>query len=370
MESPTAIQDLFDRVARGEYVPPLTPAASASLLSRARRALDEGPEAAEAALRVAAFVGGYQGASLLREVVRKGRGKVAVQALEQATRCHPDGALVLREGLEHRERDVVVSALQLLTRHAEPSGTGRARQLLRSPDAAIRSATADYLGMVAGPAVIPSLQPLLSDSACAPAARLALDRLERRVSRPPAEPWQRAALAPGALEIPPVERPPGELSARADDLLRHLARADERDQERLLTALEAAPAPDVAALIRPMSFGTAADLAVGACRLCRFRGDRRWLAAMRKLLGHPVAWVRLEAARAVGAVGAMVDLAPLDTLAADPIPEVAEAAREARSRIEAGETVQGTAGLLPDATGTPATEAPVAPPATDEPQAS
>lgn len=350
----SGVADLFARVARGEYVPPLSASIGASLLQRARKLLEEDPSQADGALRVAAFVGGYGATTFLKDCVRSGRGPVPMLALDWAARAGTWGIPAVREALDSRDPALVEAAYRRLGLHGDASGTSRARAHLRGSHPGIKTAAATYLGQVAGPSVVPDLQALLrappAGQAPQPQAReaaaLAIERIERRAPRDPVEPWPPLPQEVVPLRVPPVERPPTDLTDQPRDLLRHLGRGDERDRERIIAGLKAASQADLAAVIRPMDLGAQADLAVGACRLARFDQDRRWVLTVRRLLAHPEPWVRHEAALAMEGVGSRSDLPFLEALSQDPAPEIREAALRAR-QVLSGEPVPEAATDLP-----------------------
>ena len=92
----------------------------------------------------------------------------------------------------------------------------------------------------------------------------------------------------------------------------------------------------MAALIRPLDFSATMDVAAGACRYARYEADRRWVITLRRLLAHPVAWVRLEATRALAVVGSTADVPALEALVQDPVPEVRQEAAAAKQSITDG----------------------------------
>lgn len=188
------LQAIYDRLAKGEFVPIATHAAGNSLLHMAREKLKGEPEAWPGALMVALRVGSWPGAQVLEEAVSDGPPAQKVLALEWAEKGAEHGLKAIRAALVQEDAALIVSALDMLRRHAEPSGTPRARHLLFDARPEVRAAAAAYLGQVGGYSVLTELQSLLPDPLCQTAARDAMDRIEGKIPREEPEPWKPLTL--------------------------------------------------------------------------------------------------------------------------------------------------------------------------------
>jgi HEAT repeat protein len=325
------LQELYDRIAAGTAPPALADETAASLLGLAQAALDADDGDWEAALRVAAVVGGWRAVHLLREAVRTGPFERAALAVEWAPLARAES--VLCQALECDEEALVLQALSLLTAHGVPAGTSRARRLLAQGTPAVRAAAADYLGRVAGPSVSLDLMPLLGEPDLAGVARLALDRLEGRAARPEPAPWPKLDMKAEILVEPAPIELPGELPGDVGALLELLGEAAPAQRPALVAALTAAPAALLAAALRPLVPGSPEVRAVGAGRYIQASGDGRWRLPARRLLDHPSPRARLAAAEALAAMGAAVDRSALERALGDPNLEVRAAMSAALARI-------------------------------------
>ncbi len=336
--SKTDLDTLYDRLARGLALPELPDATAAALLDKARAEVEDDRGDWDAALRVAATLGGWRAANLLRDAVRAGPFERSALALEWAPYAARDGVAALCQGLELDDEALLLQSLSLLSAHQAAAGTGRARRLLEHDSLAVRAAAASYLGLVAGPAVFADLKPLLGDSELGQVAQLALDRLDGEVERPAPAPWPGLDLEREALALPVHEAVPGELPSDPEALLCLLGRVGPQDQAVVIQALQAVPEALLAALLRPLVPTSPSDLAVGGCRFARAVADGRWRLPVRRLLTHSAPRVRLAAAQAMEAFGGAVDLFALERAAADPVPQVAEAVRAALAAVRERES--------------------------------
>ena len=325
------IQDLYDRIAAGVAPPALADETAGALLGLAQAALATEGGDWEAALRVAAVVGGWRAVHLLREAVRVGPFERAALAVEWAPLARAES--VLCQALESDEEALVLQALSLLAAHGVAAGTSRARRLLAQGSPTVRAAAADYLGRVAGPSVSLDLLPLLADPGLAGVARVALDRLEGRAARPEPAPWPTPDMRAETLVEPEPTGVPAELPGDACALLELLGGAAPAEIPVLKAALDAAPAALLAAALRPLVPGSPEARAVGACRYVRASGDGRWRLPARRLLDHPAPRARLAAAEALAVMGAVVDRPALERAQGDPNPEVRAAVSAALARI-------------------------------------
>jgi hypothetical protein len=329
---------LYDRVARGLALPDLPDATAAALLDKARVEVEDDKGDWDAALRVAATLGGWRAANLLRDAVRAGPFERSALALEWAPYAARDGVAALCQGLELEDEALLLQSLSLLSAHQVAAGTSRARRLLDHDSAAVRAAAASYLGLVAGPAVFADLKPLLGDSELGQVAKLALARLDGEVERPEPAPWPGLDLEREALALPAHEALPTDLPEEPGTLLSLLARVSPQDEVAVVQALQAVPEALLAALIRPLVPTSPSELAVGGCRYARLVADPRWRLPVRRLLAHSAPRVRLAAAQALEAFGGAVDLFALERAAADPVPQVAEAVAAALTAVRERES--------------------------------
>ncbi|MFH1463392.1 MAG: hypothetical protein ABIO70_03300 [Pseudomonadota bacterium] len=325
------LDDLYDRIAAGTAPPALADETGAALIGLASAALEAEGGDWEGALRVAAVVGGWRAVSLLREAVRVGPFERAALALEWAPYAGAEAALC--QALESDEEALVLQALSLLAAHRAPAGTGRARRLLMAASPAVRAAAADYLGLVAGPAVSLDLTPLLGDPALAQVARLAQDRIGGRAQRPEPAPWPKLDMKADLLVEPAPVEVPDALPEDVGSLLDLLGTAAPEQHLALVAALDAAPAALLATALRPLVPGSPEARAVGGCRYIAACADGRWRLPARRLLDHPAPRARLAAAQALAALAAAVDRPALERASRDPNPEVAAAVGAALEAI-------------------------------------
>ncbi len=328
------LDTLYDRIARGLALPTLPDATAASLLGKARLQIEDDQGDWDAALRVAATLGGWRAANLLRDAVRAGPFERTALALEWAPYAARDGVAALCQGLELEDEALLLQSLSLLSAHQAAAGTSRARRLLEHDSLAVRAAAASYLGLVAGPAVFSDLKPLLGQPALAGIAQLALDRLDGEVERPEPAPWPGLDLEREALAEPAHEALPGELPTEPEALLDLLGRAAPEHQPALVQAIAAGHEALVAAVIRPLVATSPSDLAVGGCRFAALQADPRWRLSVRRLLSHGSPRVRLEAAGALSVMGGKADLFALERAQGDPCEPVRQAVAAAVTAIQ------------------------------------
>jgi hypothetical protein len=327
------LTDLYERIATGMAPPSLADETAAALLDLARAAVEAEDGDWEAAIRVAATVGGWRASGLLRGQVRRGSFERAAMAIEWAPYAGLDGEGALCQALEAADEALVLRALCLLTAHRCAAGTGRARRLLGHASLAVRAAAVEYLGLVAGPAVYCEIQPLIAVPELHDAVRLALERIDGRAARPEALPWPRPPLQADVVVEPPAQAPEGSLPEDPERLLALLGCAGAEHRGALVQALGQLAAPRLAAALRPLVAAAPEDVAVGACRFVGATAQGRWRLPVRRLLDHASARVRLTAAQALAVMGVVADRAALERAARDPNPEVRAAVAEALARI-------------------------------------
>lgn len=117
--------------------------------------------------------------------------RVRQYALNIAVAAEADGSRVLRDGLSSRHTDVVLRALELLTRGVDRTSTGRVQRLITHGHPEVRAAAARFLGHAGGPALVTRLTRMLADPdhRVAHAAELAIERLRGDRPKRRAQDW-------------------------------------------------------------------------------------------------------------------------------------------------------------------------------------
>lgn len=206
--------EFYGQVVDGSADPPELRLRIGLVKRRIRRSLGEAAPEKVIALRATSTLEPSHQLELLPLFLDDEDQEVRSYALNLAIAAKADGTRLLREAIRSSRPDIVLPALDLLTRGVDKASTTRIAALLTSGQPTIRAAAVRFLGHAAGASFRPRLTRMLADpdSRVAHAAELAMARLEGSLARRPSQDWWTADPLP--LEEPDDQTvPPPELEA-------------------------------------------------------------------------------------------------------------------------------------------------------------
>ena len=254
-----------------------------------RPLLTMGLEAAPASLPVIARADQYTFFSLWNYFHESLRGESKDRLNDLAASCGMDR--VARTLLQRRSLRARLIAVTTLGNLRDRGVWEELERLAADPHPLLSLIAARALLLIDASAALPVLTPLLASRAEWDAARVG------------------SMLSEAGADV--VSTP---LAAAAE---RYSAAGLYRQTTRLLRYLEIAQSTQALPAVGRILEATTDDDVIAACIKCL--SDPRDLPRLRRFVGHPAWFVRLQAARALGRIGTPADCAPLVSLLGDPV---------------------------------------------------
>ncbi|MBN2798561.1 MAG: HEAT repeat domain-containing protein [Deltaproteobacteria bacterium] len=326
------------------------------LLGRARKAVASPDEQERLeAVAIAAQAGDKAVEEILPLFQGDGSAKVRDASFEAALAAGAPGVPTVRRGTASPDPAIAVRSLTLLTKLKDRTVTSRVRGMTGSGHPMIRAAAARYLGHVAGRAVLPQLQRLQQDPdpGVRQAATEALAVLQGSLpelqpigwwepggdaplpSLPAPEDQPTAPRAPQRASAIPRAPTPGQPAVDLVSLLSQLGAAPTPARAAQLSHLRAVDPAALALAIRQAKVGDPREYVRGAILAVECLELDALVSAVRPLLRHRDAEVRVAAVACLGSRGSAGMLPALSPLLSDEEEAVQAAAMLAMAQLGA-----------------------------------
>lgn len=338
------IDDLWAKVAAGGPAGGLQAHQEAALLSRAEKAAKaEKLDDRLAGLRVADAVGGRDRLAVMAAYLHDPEVAVRRDLFRRALAAKADGIGLLRDLAGDADEALALEVIAVLRTAVDKGATRKLRENLTKGTPAVRAASVELLGHVAGKTVRPEIEALKADpdEKVQAAAEEALQRVAGKLPKDEPKPWypEEAAVAPAAepkvrkkIEVP--GRAPAPDKAKGEELLRRLGEADPAARAGFSAALEELGEPALTAAMHGWRPGSDPVLGRGIALAAELQSYSHWTSTLRRQLADPAAGVREASVTALSRVGAgMSVVQAISGLVRDPEAKVRIAAAHAVGRL-------------------------------------